>query len=203
MSKAPDDAPDDLEAVRKITEALRPFKTDEQDRIIRWAKEKLGLLLPFEAPPQKKPEGTPIPSHTTHPPKHTHDIKTFVNDKNPTSDTQFAVTVAYYYRFEVPEAERKDSITGNDLREACRKVNRLPRLNDPGQTLRNAHMLGYLDKAGGPGIFSINTVGENLVAMTLPGGVAEKFAPRKKTSKKTVKKAAPKKAEMQKSTKRK
>jgi len=42
------DKPDDLEAVRKLTEVLSAFGTGDQERIIRWAREKLGL--PSEVP---------------------------------------------------------------------------------------------------------------------------------------------------------
>ena len=35
-------SPDDLEAVRKVIEALTPFNKDDQERIVRWAREKLA-----------------------------------------------------------------------------------------------------------------------------------------------------------------
>jgi len=38
-------AKDDLEAVRAVAAALNGFDADEQERIIRWAREKLGLSL--------------------------------------------------------------------------------------------------------------------------------------------------------------
>lgn len=41
---------------------------------------------------------------------------------------------------------------------------------NPYQTLSNAHNLGLLDRGSEKGMFTINTVGENLVAMTLPDG---------------------------------
>ncbi len=78
----------------------------------------------------------------------------------------FAVTIAYYYRFEAQENQRKEEITAADLREACRQVGR-KRLKDPGQTLRNAHSRGLFNKSE-LGVYSINTVGENLVATALP-----------------------------------
>jgi hypothetical protein len=80
---------------------------------------------------------------------------------------QFAATVAYYYRFEAPPANRGETINGDTLQEAARLAGRT-RLSNPAQTLRNAKNLGYLD-GGSPGEFAINSVGENLVAMTLPG----------------------------------
>jgi len=88
------------------------------------------------------------------------DIKTFVASKNPTTDTRFATTVAYYYRFEAPEGERKEVITAKDLQDAARKVNR-DRFTRPAQTLVNTHKVGYLDKGGETGAYALNTVGEN------------------------------------------
>jgi len=35
--------PDDLEAVRSIADTLQPFANDDRERIIRWAREKLGM----------------------------------------------------------------------------------------------------------------------------------------------------------------
>lgn len=185
MSKPDDDALDDLEAVRKITEALKPFDANVQERIIRWAKEKLGL--PSQAHVQERQETTPTPSHPAPHKKHTPDIKTFMTAKSPVSDTHFASTVAYFYKFEANESERKDSIAAEDLQDACRKVGR-NRLKRPLVTLNNARRDGFLDRAGERGKFSINTVGENLVAMTLPGGVPQKTSSRKKVSKKAVSK---------------
>ena len=37
--------PDDLEALKTIVEALKPFKPDDQDRILRWTREKFGLAV--------------------------------------------------------------------------------------------------------------------------------------------------------------
>jgi hypothetical protein len=194
---------DDLEAVRAVIEAVQGFKEDEQQRIFRWAAEKLGLKSPFgvytsagaaapgiqTTPPPPAAPGAPAASG--------QDIRSFVVSKNPKSDVQFAATVAYYYQFEAPQAERKKCINKNDLQEATRKTGR-ERLKRPDQTLRNAHMLGLLDKGDEPGTFCINTVGENLVAMTLPGDGAApqrraKNAPTKRASKTPAKKGPGKK----------
>ena len=34
---------DDLEAVRILAETLQPFAIDDRERIVRWAREKLGM----------------------------------------------------------------------------------------------------------------------------------------------------------------
>lgn len=157
---------DDLEAVRKVIEALDGFDAKVQERILKWAREKMGLgpestdsgILETKLAP---PPGTPAAAGGS-----TTDIRTFIETKNPATDNQFAAAVAYYYRFEAPPELRKDSITAPDLQEACRQANR-NRMNRPAQVLINAHGQGLFNR-GDRGTYALNTVGENLVAMTLP-----------------------------------
>jgi hypothetical protein len=122
--------PGDLEAVRAVVEALKDFSSDEQQRIFRWAAEKLGTSLPT-ASGYTPPAGTPPPLHPLPPgvtpsanPGPTTDIKTFMAEKKPRNDVQYAAAVAYYYRFEAPPAERKEAIKKEDLQEATRKSGR-------------------------------------------------------------------------------
>jgi hypothetical protein len=195
---------DDLDAVLAVVDAIKDFKSDEQQRIIRWVAEKLGMPQPYAAsvhahgaPPAAPPvtQATSAPAVPTGGPAAASDIKSFVAEKDPRSDVQFAATVAYYYRFEAPQAERKDAINKDDLQEAARKAGR-DRFKYPLQTLHNAHTLGLLDKGAEKATFSINSVGENLVAMTLPGdGTAKNSKPhKKKAAKKPAKKKTPAKA---------
>lgn len=162
------DKADDLEAVRKVTQVLSEFAAADQERIIRWTREKIGL----PAQPRETAEdqgGAPstgsiqreLAGGVT-------DIRTFVAQKNPASDNQYAATVAYYYRFVAPQATRKEFITADDLQQACRLTGR-NRFARPAQTLINAHTNGLLDKGSSRGEYTISTVGENLVAVTLPG----------------------------------
>jgi hypothetical protein len=198
-----DKALDDLDAVRTIVETLKNFKPEEQQRILRWAVEKAGLpqsIVPTTSagsvthtmPTGSVPPMTPAPANASST-SGTVDIKSFIDEKQPRSDVQFAATVAYYLRFEAPPAERKDYIDKEDLQEACRKVKR-DRLKNPYQTLVNAHSLGLLDKGSEKATFAINTVGENLVAMTLPGEGKAAAKPGKARKAAKAKKVAPKKA---------
>jgi hypothetical protein len=171
---------DDLQAVREITAALEGFGPHDQERIIRWSRERLNLGAPKE---ESGPPSTEMPhGHATTPSrvespdaKRPTDIQTFVKAKNPRTDSQFAATVAYYYRFEAPENLRKQAITKDDLQEACRQALR-ERFKNPISTLFNAFKGGVLDKGPEKGTFTINSVGENLVAMTLPEADAPKAA---------------------------
>jgi hypothetical protein len=175
---------DDLAAVRTITDALSDFDPREQERIIRWAREKIGLTVAPESP--ALPTGSPsLVSVASAPSSIPKDLKTFVAEKKPKSDVQFAATVAYYHRFVAPSEQRKNEITSTDLQEACRLVGR-ERFTVPGQTLRNAHTLGLLNRGSQTGVFAINSVGENLVDVSLPGDIAG--IPRAKTKKKKKRK---------------
>jgi len=185
---------DDLEAVRIIVDTLGKFDEPEKERILRWALEKMGMMQP-SAPPSHTlfaPTEARNTSSTTPTPaiaERAADIKSFVLEKKPSSDNQFAAVVAYYYRFEAPEGMRKNTINGVDLQEAARQAG-TKRLARPGQTLINAHGQGYFDK-GNDG-YSLNTVGENLVAMALPEN-SSTTTPRRRPAKPTAKKSAIKK----------
>src|SRR5487761_871229 len=96
----------DLKAVRTVVNAVQSFDAKDQQRIFRWAAEKLALPPLFDAsqtqtarPPTEGPShspATPVASSA-------QDIKSFVAQKNPRSDVQFAATIAYYYQFVAPE----------------------------------------------------------------------------------------------------
>jgi hypothetical protein len=178
---------DDLQAVRTVVEAVQDFKPDEQQRIFRWAAEKLGISVPttfgYTAPPHSPgaPPPPPAPSGGTN-------IKTFMAEKKPRNDVQYAAAVAYFYRFEAPEAEKKEAINKDDLQESTRKAGR-ERFTNPLTRLHNAHQLGLLDRGSEKGSFVINSVGENLVAMTLPDGGTPKKTAKKKALKKKGSKA--------------
>ncbi|SRR4030042_519568 len=180
---------DDLEAVRIIADALKDFEDKDKNRIIRWAKERLNL--PSEGTsPQIIPVTPSLPAQSVPGPATVSDIKAFVNYKNPRSDVQFATTVAYYYQFEAPEGQRKNAVGSADLQEAARLASK-PRFKDPGTALRNAHMMGLLDKGSERGTYSINSIGENLVAMTLPSSgspASPKVGVKKSKNKKKAKK---------------
>ena len=180
---------DDLEAVRVITEAVEGFEPEDKERIIRWALERLKLLHLAGPSTHLQPQVQQPPTTTVPPAVNTgiKDLRTFVDEKQPKSDVQFAATVAFYHRFEAPADQRKENVNAEDLKEACRLVNR-ERLKNPLQTLSNARNLGLLDSAG-RGLFTINSVGENLVAMTLPSTPGNTRPKNKRAAKKKAAKS--------------
>jgi len=164
---------DDFDIAKGIFEQLKDLPAERQQRVLRWIAE--GLGVPPVGPPTPYGGGTPpLPAGggTPSPPAGggagPSNIKSFVAAKAPKSDQQFAATVAYYFRFEASPAERRDSINGELLQGATRLAGR-NRLANPHYTLKNAKAAGYLDSIS-RGEFTINSVGENLVAMTLPSG---------------------------------
>lgn len=184
MSEEQPDAAKVFDAAKAIVETLRGLDRTHQERAIRFASESLGLGSPPHAqgPPvlPSQPAGSAPPSPDT--PAHAKDIKHFVAAKAPKSDQQFATVVAYFNRFEAPESLRKETIGAKDLTDAARLAGR-KRPNSPIKTLNNAKASGYLDTTE-PGRFRISTVGENLVAMTLPGSEPSRGDNRGKRAKK-------------------
>jgi hypothetical protein len=162
---------DKFEATRIVTQTIQEFDAKDQAMIFRWVAETLGLPEPFHASgsaagrspsPALQPASGAVSAGGSG-----QDIDSFIKTKNPRSDVQFAAAVAYYYQFVAPESERKTSISESDLVDACRKVGR-KRPEKPYFTLNNAFHAGLLDRPE-KGSFSLNAVGENLVALTLPG----------------------------------
>jgi hypothetical protein len=180
MAQHQPDPSDEFSAAKKIVEALKGLERPQQERAIRFASEALGLQL------AKSPSVAPSPTLSvaagSQPSAGTHfttsetnrqvDIRQFAASKNPKSDQQFAAVVAYYYQFEAPPDERTDVINAEILGNAARLTNRR---RPSRHALNNAKRAGYLDSTG-HGNFRLNTVGENLVAITLPGGEASSGA---------------------------
>lgn len=172
----------DFDAAKAVADQLKGMEKARQQRVLRWVAESLGLDIDSPAPAERRPLDTSIPVGGTavaprdlqHPLRQggSQDIKTFVESKRPKSDVQFAALVAYYYRFEAAAETRKDSIDVKTLQDAARLAGRR-RPPKPHATLNNAKNLGYLDSLE-RGQFRISSVGENLVAMTLPGGEQER-----------------------------
>lgn len=181
--------PDDLDALRTIITALDPFDESERERIMRWASEKLGIKNIAPPMTQGVPPAANNPNIPPTTPGGIKDIKSFLTEKNPTSANQLVAAVAYYYKFEAPVAERKNSITKEDLLDACRKAT-LERPKAPNVVMVNAAKYGLVDNVG-TGAYEINAVGENLVAVSMPTAGHGNSGKKRNTAK--AKKAAKKK----------
>ncbi len=167
-------ANNEFDAAKAIVDALTGLDPEQQERAIRFAGESVGLQTPGPKPAAAIAPATHLTAdqgEAAFAPHRHMDIKEFTGSKAPKSDQQFAAVVAYYYRFEAPIEKRKDAINAEDLNTAARLVGR-KRPANASYTLANAKNAGYLDAAG-KGTFQINSVGENLVAITLPGNATE------------------------------
>ena len=170
----------DFDAAKAISELLRGMEKERQERVLRWVAENLNLDLDLRLPvgvrgAAGRAEDAESSARDQRGAQGEHrpvDIKTFVDSKKPKSDVQFAAVVAFYYRFEASPENRKQTIDAKALQDAARLAGRR-RPPKPLKTLNNAKTLGYLD-APSRGQFQINSLGENLVAMTLPGGEQER-----------------------------
>lgn len=202
QAQQPQDKKSHFDAAKVIVETLQGMDKTSQALAMRFAAETLGLQSASVTHP---PATSVMPASTSSAPPssggatHLTDIKQFTAVKAPKSDQQFAAVVAYFYRFEAPEAERQDTIDADSLLEAARLASRKPRLTIKKArfTLNNAKNAGYLDGVT-TGKYRINSVGENLVAMALPGNGSESSPARsagkkkigkKKTARKTAKTA--------------
>jgi hypothetical protein len=100
------------------------------------------------------------------------DIRSLKEAKKPKNAQQMACLVAYYLQDVAPEAEKKESITANDLEKYFKQANfKLPQRLQ--QVLPDGKSSGYFDSAG-RGAYKLNPVGYNLVVHSLPadGGPA-------------------------------
>src|SRR2546425_13073716 len=107
----------DFMAAEEIKAILHGRDKIEQERIIRWVTESLGLVgspsILAATPMPPAGVGTISPANAPSfgiPTQRSKDIKTFINEKNPKSDVQFAAVAAYFYRFESSLGERKEVI---------------------------------------------------------------------------------------------
>ena len=185
-----------LDAAQKIVIELKGLTPEHQLLAIKFAIETLGLQPPAAS---SVAVSTHSPRPAVSPPAsgadHSADIRTFTAMKAPKSDQQFTAVVAYFYQFEAKPEERTEAIDADIMKEAARLAGRaqVARWN---MTLTNAKNAGYLDAAGA-GKFKLSSVGENLVAITLPGNELPKGGkrngPNKPSKKKTSKKANAKK----------
>jgi hypothetical protein len=194
----------DFDAAKSIADILTGMEKAQQERVLRWVAESLGLsatppvVTPHTPHTQLAPPSPHTPPHTPgaatgggHLPTGTpNDIKSFVDSKKPKTNNQFAAVVAYYHQLVAPT--RKSGISAEDIKEATRQAG-WPRFTRPDMPLTNAMQQGYLDKGAERGEYKLNAVGENLVAMTLPDGDARASNRKKSSGRKTAKKSPAKK----------
>ena len=189
-----------LDAAQTIVAELQGMTPEDQSLALQFAMQTLRLAPPTAA---STPATAPAHSHALHAhaaapaPGQPPDIKSFTAAKAPKSDQQFAAVAAYYYQFEAPVSERRETVDP-DLLKAAGRLSGYGQATDWRATLNNAMRSGYFNRAG-RGEFALSSVGENLVAITLGGsgvnnGGSVGFAVRTASKKKATAQKATKKS---------
>ena len=94
-------------------------------------------------------------------------IRTFAEEKNPSSGVEMTCLVAYYLENSAHESERMSDVNRKDLEKYFKQAGfRLPKVI--GQTLFDAKAAGYMDLSSTKGRYKLNPVGHNLVVHSLP-----------------------------------
>lgn len=191
MSGHTEDA--ELDAIKQILGALSSLDAEGQQRALEYVFERLKIVppasnaMPYKAVPVVPELNTP-PTVVQSIPTVPTDIRTFTENKQPRSANEMAAVVAYYLEYEAPEAERKGTISSEDI-EKYFHLAKYQKPGNPNMTLTHSKNSGYLDQQD-RGQYKLNPVGYNLVAHKLPAGGA---VPARKVTKRP-KKAMPKKS---------
>lgn len=182
----------ELEAIKTITSALRPFAADARLRILHYATQHLGITTGIAKPTNISPKtaavSEPTAQSTESPQQRVIDIRTLRDEKQPKTDVQMAAIVAYYLAEVAPLDDRKDAIKPEDISKYFKQAGHpLPKV--PRFTLTNARTAGYFESAG-DGAYKLNPVGHNLVVHGLPkSGENDSPKPRRKPKRSTAKRA--------------
>jgi len=159
----------ELKAIETITNILRPLDKIIQQRILQYSMEHLGLEigqshgLKQDLQVNKVLKNEPVGKYGQ---QHMVDIRSLRDQKQPSSDIEMAVIVAYYLSELVPEDSRKEVITTEDIKTYFNQAGH-PLPTGPQFTLPNAKAAGYFESAG-HGKYKLNPVGHNLVVHGLP-----------------------------------
>lgn len=108
--------------------------------------------------------GTALPTTTA--PTRIVDIKSFKQEKQPSSANEMAAIVAFYLSELGPQGEKKQEVKVADMLKYFKQAG-FPLPRAPQVLLANAKNAGYFD-GGKDGLYKLNPVGYNLVAYNLP-----------------------------------
>lgn len=171
----------EIRSIEQVIEALDPLDAEARTRVLEYAFKRLGIEGLGVSPGDRlaiRKEKTPVPPETSSTRPLT-DIRALREEKQPKSANEMAAVVGYYLAEVAPEPERKVELGTADIEKYFKQAQqRLPEA--PGKTLPNAMAAGYFDSVG-RGLYSLNPVGHNLVAHSLPRA-SSSAPPRKRQS---------------------
>lgn len=177
-------------AIDEIIAALSAIPEASRVTAIRAATENLGIDFGGLNVPigDSQPPVPPAPlSPLLGVPAAGTDIRSLKEQKNPGNATEMALVLAYYLQHLAPLPERKSQITAADVSKYFVQADYpLPKRAD--QLLVNAKSSGYFDSPTRGG-YSLNPVGHNLVAHSLPraAGSSTRVGAGRKASKSAAK----------------
>jgi hypothetical protein len=166
LSKS-DEKPKSLgEAIDEIINALAGLSESARRTAIRAASEHLNVQVNSESVSATIEDMPSVLEQPRLSQTRSVDIRTFKEEKQPSSAMEMAATVAYYLSELAPLPERKSEVQVEDMLKYFKQAS-FPLPKSPQFLLVNAKNAGYFDSIGG-GNYKLNTVGYNLVAHNLP-----------------------------------
>ncbi|KAB2968017.1 MAG: hypothetical protein F9K18_03455 [Thermoanaerobaculia bacterium] len=183
------DFDDEVQAIKAVLGSLEPLDAQARKSVVEYVLKRLGITAGPAAPAPLAPLAPAAPgslSTAATPPaaEGPLHIESFKNLKQPRSANEMAALVAYYLQNLAPTAERKATVTTQDL-ETYFKIAKFPLPKEIRVTLQNARNAGYLDAAGS-GEYKLNAVGHNLVVHNMPRNAAAPAKAAKRAKKKTA-----------------
>jgi hypothetical protein len=165
------------QAIDLVEKALASFDGPDQQTILTAVCSHLKITPPAALAPAASRNGhagIPAPQVAPAAPSPAFDagidIKTFKNQKQPSSAKQMACVVAYYLAELAPEKDRKQTVTVADLERYFKQAG-FPQAKME-QLLVDGKRSGYFDSEA-RGEYSLNRVGHNLVAHQMPRKLGE------------------------------
>lgn len=167
MSKSEEKTKSLGEAIDEIINALTGLSESARRTAIRAASEHLKIQVNSESVSATIEDAKPsVLDEPRASQTRSVDIRTFKEEKQPSSAMEMAATVAYYLSELAPLPERKSEVQVEDMVKYFKQAN-FPLPKSPQFLLVNAKNAGYFDSIGS-GNYKLNTVGYNLVAHNLP-----------------------------------
>jgi len=170
----PEKASNIFQVASDITERLVHLPRDQQARVLEWVSQCLNLspALPASSVPGRSKASPPTRPRRSRATGESGvegvdaaDMRTFVESRRPTSDVQYAVVIAHYFRHHVPAHQRRETVTARMIGHST-SLTRWKSISNPGTTLHQATTHHYLDRVD-RGQFAITAAGEQLVTKEL------------------------------------
>lgn len=174
MSETKDD--EELRAIQQVIDALSNLNSEARTRVISYVFQRLGISSPSPLIHTGMPGATPIPpmeigAAVAQPGRPQVDIRTFGQEKSPRSANERVAVLGYYLTELAPANERKPEISAGDITKYFKQAG-FPLPGKAAMTLVHAKSAGYLDACAERGKYTLNPVGYNLVAHSLPAATA-------------------------------